>query len=105
MTRQFSCIIQPPKAYLQTFETNTRVNEIISFPLDKQIHKFHLIRLNEDVLNSPMMAPQCILAYGSSPVKISHIEMPNEKTSTYQNHNHAFKFSEKKKKAKEHGFS
>lgn len=28
--------------------------------------------------NLPMMVPQCMLAYGSSPVRISHITIPNE---------------------------
>ena len=32
----------------------------------------------------PMIAPQCMLEYGSSPVNISHIAMPNEKISTYK---------------------
>jgi hypothetical protein len=31
----------------------------------------------------PMMAPQCIFEYGSSPVRISHKTIPKEKTSTY----------------------
>jgi hypothetical protein len=30
-----------------------------------------------------MIAPQCIFAYGSSPVKISHKTIPKENTSTY----------------------
>ena len=30
----------------------------------------------------PMIAPQCIFAYGSSPVKISHKTIPKENTST-----------------------
>lgn len=34
-------------------------------------------------LGIPMIAPQCIFAYGSSPVKISHKAIPKENTSTY----------------------
>lgn len=36
-----------------------------------------------------MIAPQCMLAYGSSPVKISHNAIPNEKTSTCKSHEQA----------------
>lgn len=34
----------------------------------------------------PMIAPQCIFAYGSSPVKISHKTIPKENTSTCMYH-------------------
>lgn len=37
-----------------------------------------------------MIPPQCILAYGSSPVRISHNAIPNEKTSTWEKETDSF---------------
>lgn len=54
---------------------------------DKTHHCLYAINQNtlSNLINFdslPMMAPQCMFMYGSSPVKISHIAMPKEKTST-----------------------
>jgi hypothetical protein len=55
---------------------------IITESIEKVTNKRDAYRVpkSKDI---PMMAPQCIFEYGSSPVRISHKTIPKEKTSTY----------------------
>ena len=66
------------------YETHSRLNTALLRWYKIKTDKKKCTIITAIGLNLPMIAPQCMLAYGSSPVRISHIAIPNEKTSTCQ---------------------